>query len=146
LKNILQCLSFAGVDNSNQLLYHLCLFEEHMKNSIVAAAISLSLIAVACGQKEEVQQAPAETPAAAPATPPPAPPAPVVDSAAIKDSIAKAEAAAAAAKKPAAKKPAKAKETVQKSEDGSASGGQIRASRDEKKEGEASGGTIRKSR
>ncbi|NQW31034.1 MAG: hypothetical protein HQ472_11050 [Ignavibacteria bacterium] len=36
--------------------------------------------------------------------------------------------------------------TVQKNEDGTASGAQIRASRDEKKEGEASGGTIRKSR
>lgn len=56
-----------------------------------------------------------------------------------------AEEAAAAAKKPATKKKSQVK-SVEKSTDGSASGGQIRPSRDDKEEGAASGGQIRKSR
>jgi outer membrane biosynthesis protein TonB len=96
-------------------------------------AIAATLTLAGCGQKEEPK--PQELP------PPPATPAPApVDTTPKLDTVKPVE----EPKKPA---PAKKKtETVQTNADGSASGGQIRASRDEKKEGEASGGQIRKSR
>jgi hypothetical protein len=97
-----------------------------MKNTLLTLALGAAIVLAGCSKQEEVQQAPQELP------PPPveAPaPEPVVDSAAIRDSIAKAEAAAAEAAA-AAKKPAKkpAVTTQSKPTDGAAV--QKRESRD----------------
>jgi len=74
-----------------------------MKNTLITLALGATIVVAGCNKQEEVQQAPQELP---PPVEAPAPE-PVIDSTAIRDSIAKAEAEAAAAAAAATKKPAK---------------------------------------
>lgn len=110
-----------------------------MKSVKVFAAAFVCVALVGCTQKEEPKPVPEEMPIEMPA---PAVDTSRADSLRIDslraDSLMKAKATT--------KKVVKKVTTVNKNDDGTASGAQIRASRDEKKEGEASGGQIRKSR